>query len=131
MKTSNKYIVILPENLPVDGRGDRDLHGAYAQLAKRAVTEAASEREAVTHVVFRGCTNRKLATIISSYLLDYGQCEVYEVPEVANEDGSSMSQSEKRQAEEIFVADAIARRRGIDEFYALKISRKLLETLAS
>jgi len=127
----NKYIVLLPEVLPSSGGANRSLSIAYSHLPKRGATEASSDKKAVTNLIFRSCRDKNRARMISSYLLDnINRCEIYEVPEILDEDGSIVPYGRVRTiSQEVFLADSIAKRRGIDEFDALKEARNMLETL--
>ena len=130
MKDMRNYIVILPEGLPVESEVDYSVKRTYDTVPKRGSTTAPTEIRAVTNLVFRACSNRNDAKRISSYLLDrMEKCEVYEVPEVENTDGSALSFSDRKKAEEIFLADDIAERRQIDKLDALQIAREYLNTL--
>jgi len=131
MANLNKYVVILPRALPVDFPSE-DLARVYGDVPRHGVTEASSERKALTNLVFRACHDRDKARIMVSYLLDrIDECEIYEVPEVFNEseDGSIspiLDGRDRIRTQEIFLADAIARRRCISDSDAMPTARKML-----
>ena len=126
----NKYIVILPNELPAGGRANRDLAEAYARLPKRGATENSSEKGAVNNLVFRACSDRNKARMISSYLLDnINRCEIYELPEIFNEDGSPAYGRIRTISEEVFLADSIAKRRGVHAHDVHNEARDMLENL--
>jgi len=108
------YIVKLPGALPVV-RADRELHVAYGGVKKTGVTEAPSEKKAITNIIFRGCRDAGLARRISSYILDSDRCEVYEVPVVVEENGEISTSPDTRFFRECFLAQRIANRRGMPD----------------
>lgn len=116
------YGVILPAD--VKEIGNRGWIESYRKVEKLAVTDAADAEGAIRNVVFRSRAREDSKEAIVGCLKDaHNQCQVYEIPEVANdlEDARArkikvkkMSLDEKIYLESGILAMEMAEDRGTD-----------------
>jgi len=128
-----RFVVILPENLPFSGSSNADLHRAYREIPKVGASSAVSTGEAMKNVLYNGFSDKKNYRVISAKMKDLDvklDAEVHPIEFVRDGSGKSMNRDDIAYFKSCFLAQSIANTRGGEAHEYLNEARSLLDRVS-